>query len=190
MIPLSVGYARCAADPDDRADQVRILRELRVPAAQIFVDEPLTGSPARPGLEQALSLLRAGDTLVTPGLARLARSLADARSIVERLAHRRACLSLGGHLHDPAAGSLLSDLTLFVEFETDLRRLHTREGMAVAREQGRPAGRAWKLSSEQRADLLQLHASGRYPVAELARMFDVSRPTVYRLLHRAAELTS
>ncbi|WP_369793957.1 hypothetical protein [Actinoplanes sp. SE50/110] len=43
--------------------------------------------------------------MVTPGSARLARSLADTRSIVEQLAQRRACVSLAGHLHDPAVVS-------------------------------------------------------------------------------------
>ncbi|MGK5681666.1 helix-turn-helix domain-containing protein [Actinoplanes sp. URMC 104] len=85
---------------------------------------------------------------------------------------------------------MLADLTLFVQFETELKGLHTREGMAMAGRQGRLAGREQKLSAEQRGELLRLHASGRYSIAGLARMFGVSRPTVYRLLHHAAELAS
>ena len=161
-----------------------------MPASRIFLDEPLRGGRPRPALQQALSLLQPGDTLVTASLARLARSLSDARSIIEQIAQRRARLSLADHRHDPAEGSLLSDLALFVQFETESKGLHTREGMAVARRQGRPAGREQKLAAERRAELLRLHASRRYPVAELARMFGVSRPTVYRLLQRAAELTA
>jgi DNA invertase Pin-like site-specific DNA recombinase len=184
-----IGYSRCTAEPGDQADQVRVLRSWGVLASQIFLDEPLRGARPRPGLQQALALLWPGATLVTPGLARLARSLSDARSIIEQIGQRRARLSLAGHLHDPAEGSLVSDLALFVQFEAQLKGLHTREGMATARRQGRPAGRDLKLSVEQRADLVRLHASGRYPVAELARMFGVSRPTVYRMLQRAAELT-
>lgn len=184
-----VGYARCAAIAGDKAEQCRILRGLRVPASRIVVDEPLTGSAPRPGLQQAVDMLAPGSTLVTPSLARLARSLADACSIIERLAQRRACLSVGGLLHDPANGSLLSDLALFVQFETELKRLQTREGMAVARSQGRPPGQVSKLSAQQRAELVQLHADG-YPVTALAERFGISRPTVYRVLHRAAEHTS
>ncbi|MGK5681668.1 recombinase family protein [Actinoplanes sp. URMC 104] len=89
-----VGYARCAAETSDRADQVRVLRLLRVPPSRIFLDEPLRGALPRPGLQQALSLLQPGDTLITPGLARLSRSLSDARSIIEQIAQCRARVSL------------------------------------------------------------------------------------------------
>ncbi|AEV84232.1 binR-like DNA-invertase [Actinoplanes sp. SE50] len=161
-----------------------------MPASRILLDEPLTGARPRPGLQQALHMVQAGDTLVTPGLARLARSLSDAWSIIEHLAQRRACLSLAGHLHDPADGSLLRDLALFVQFEAELKGLQTREGMVLARREGRVAGREPKLSTEQRAELLRLHASGLHQVTQLARMFGVSRPTVYRLVQRAAELSA
>ncbi len=50
----------------------------------------------RPGLDQALAAVRAGDTLVVPKLDRLARSVPDARHIGDTLAQRGVTLSLGG----------------------------------------------------------------------------------------------
>ncbi len=68
---------------------------LGVDAERIYVDHGLTGtSRVRPGLREALAACRAGDTLVVTKLDRLARSLPDARDIVEELTGRGVRLSL------------------------------------------------------------------------------------------------
>ena len=62
----------------------------------------LTGTNReRPGLREALAACRAGDTLVVTKLDRLARSLPDAREILDDLTKREVKLSLGGSVHDP-----------------------------------------------------------------------------------------
>ena len=94
----------------------------------------LTGTTRnRPGLNQALAAVRAGDTLVVPKLDRLARSVPDARAIGDSLVARDGKLSVGGTIYDPAdpMGKLFFNiLATFAEFEVDLLRLRTREGMA------------------------------------------------------------
>ena len=55
----------------------------------------------------------------------------------------------------------------------------------VARAKGRLRGKQPKLSARQQAHLVQLHQSGQHTIAELAELFSVSRPTVYRVLERA-----
>jgi DNA invertase Pin-like site-specific DNA recombinase len=75
-------------------------------------------------------------------------------------------------------------LATFAEFEVDLLRMRTREGMAIARAKSRLRGKQSKLSVRQQAHLVQLHQSGKHTIAELAELFSVSRPTVYRMLER------
>jgi DNA invertase Pin-like site-specific DNA recombinase len=60
--------------------------------------------------------------------------------------------------------------------------MRTREGMAVARAKGRLRGRQLKLSPKQRAELRRMHACGDYSITDLAELFSMSRPTVYRTL--------
>ena len=152
-------------------------------------DKGLTGTNRRrPGLDQALAAVRAGDTLVVPKLDRLARSVPDARDIGDSLVARGVRLSLGGTIYDPTdpMGKMFFNiLATFAEFEVDLLRLRTREGMAIARAKGRLRGKQPKLSARQQAHLVQLHQSGQHTIAELAELFSVSRPTVYRVLERA-----
>ena len=88
--------------------------------------------------------MRAGDTLVVPKLDRLARSVPDARAIADRLRERGVKLALGRALYDPGdpMGKLFFNiLATFAEFEADLIRMRTREGMAIARARGKLRGK-------------------------------------------------
>lgn len=96
-----IGYARCFTDEQDLIAQCQRLGELGVTEDRIYLDHGLTGTRrARPGLDQALAAMRAGDTLVVPKLDRLARSVPDARAIGDDLAARNVKLSLGGQVYD------------------------------------------------------------------------------------------
>ncbi|MGI4894668.1 MAG: recombinase family protein [Janthinobacterium lividum] len=82
------------------------LATLGVKAARVYVDHGLTGANrARPGLREALAAYRAGDTLVVTNLDRLARSLPDARDIVDELTTRQVKLALGGSCTTPPTRS-------------------------------------------------------------------------------------
>jgi len=152
MSALLVGYARCSTDQQGLTAQRDALLGLGVEAERIYVDHGLTGTNReRPGLREALAGCRAGDTLVVTKLDRLARSLPDARAIADELTTRQISLSLGGSVYDPTdpVGRLLFNvLAMVAEFESDLIRLRTREGMKVAKAK-RPA--AWKAAQAQPA---------------------------------------
>ena len=188
MTPISIGYARCSTDKQDLAAQKAALEKLGVPPERIYTDHGLTGTNrARPGLDQALAAIRCGDTLAVPKLDRLARSVPDARAIADDLVARGVKLALGSSVYDPAdpMGKMFFNiLATFAEFEADLIRLRTREGMAVARAKGKLRGKQPKLSEKQHNELRRMHGSGEYSISDLAEVFSVSRPTVYRALNR------
>ncbi len=185
---LLIGYARVSTDEQDLTAQQDALSALGVGADRTYVDHGLTGvNRERPGLREALAACRAGDTLVVTKLDRLARSLPDAREILEDLTRREVKLSIGGSVHDPTdpVGRLLFNLLAMVaEFEADLIRLRTREGMKVAKAKGRLRGKQPKLNPRQEAHLVALHRAGEHSTAELGELFGVTRSTVYRALER------
>jgi len=188
MSAITIGYARCSTDKQDLAAQRAALERLGVSPERIYTDHGLTGTNrARPGLDQALAAVRAGDTLVVPKLDRLARSVPDARAIADELVARGVRLALGSSVYDPAdpMGKMFFNiLATFAEFEADLIRLRTREGMAIARARGKLRGKQPKLSDKQRRELRRMHDTGEYSISDLAELFSVSRPTVYRTLAR------
>jgi len=125
---------------------------------------------------------------VVTKLDRLARSVPDARAIADELTAREVKLNIGGSVHDPTdpIGKLLfTALSMVAEFEADLGRLRTREGMAIAKAKGRLRGKKPKLSPSQEAHLVELHRAGRHTTTELAELFTVARSTVYRAIRRA-----
>jgi DNA invertase Pin-like site-specific DNA recombinase len=110
MAALLMGSARCSTDRRDLTAQRDGLIGLGVPANRIYLDHGLTGTNReRPGLREALAACRDGDTLVVTKLDRLARSLPDARAIAAELTARGVRLI----------------------------RLRTKEGMRVAKAEGR-----------------------------------------------------
>lgn len=194
MTHTLIGYARCSTDKQDLAAQQDALVKLGVAANRIYTDKGFTGTNrTRPGLDQALAAVRSGDTLVVPKLDRLARSVPDARAIGDQLTARGVRLQLSASVHDPGdpMGKLFFNiLATFAEFEADLIRMRTREGMAVARARGKLRGKKPKLSDRQQKELRRMYDTGDYSISDLAELFSISRPTVYRTLGRQPTVTA
>ncbi len=96
-------------------------------------------------------------------------------------------MALGASVYDPTdpIGKMFFNiLATFAEFEADLIRLRTREGMAVARAKGKLRGKKPKLSDRQQKELRRMYDTGNYSISDLAELFSISRPTVYRTLGR------
>ena len=188
MEKVFIGYARCSTDKQDLTAQKKALIDLGVSEKLIYTDHGLTGTNRdRPGLAQALAAVRAGDTLVVAKLDRLARSVPDAREIARELELKKASLAIGAAVYDPTdpMGKMFFNiLATFAEFESDLIRTRTREGMAIARAKGKLRGKQPKLTQKQQEELCRMHATGEHSISDLAEIFAVSRPTVYRTLKR------
>lgn len=72
----------------------------------------------------------------------------------------------------------------FAEFERAMLRERTRNGLLVARGEGRIGGRRPKLTPQQQKERVHLDDSGQKTAADAARLFDVHPSTVARLLAR------
>jgi DNA invertase Pin-like site-specific DNA recombinase len=188
-LPTKVGYARCSTIGQDLTAQREQLGALGVAEERIYTDHGLSGrNRERPGLDKALAAVREGDTFVVTKLDRLARSVPDARDIVEQLSSRGVLFAMGNSVYDwtnPNNKLFLNLLAMVAEFESDLIRQRTREGMAIARSRGRLKGRQPSLSPAQQRELLKMYEREEHTVVELAEIFRVSRPTVYRVIARS-----
>ncbi len=183
---ILIGYARCATDEQDLTVQRNALIALGVEPTRIYTDHGLTGTNRdRPGLREALAACREGDTLIVTKLDRLARSMPDARNIAEELTGRGVKLNFNGTAYDPKdpVGRLIFNmLAMMAEFESDLIRMRTREGMALAKKRGRLKGKQPKLSQKQIAHLRLLYDEGNHSINELCELFGVGKSTIYRSL--------
>lgn len=182
---MKVGYARVST----RDQEVSLEGQeaaLRASGCERVFTDCLSGAKHdRPGLAAALDYVRDGeDTLVVARLDRLGRSLPDALRTVQALADREVGLqALDVQLDSSTATGrlMLNMLLMLADWERDLLRERTREGVARARAAGRTPGPKPKLDAEQVAAVRAAVAGGQ-PVAAVARSFGVSRPTVYKAL--------
>ena len=135
MTTALIGYARCSTDKQDIAAQKAALEKLGVATDRVYTDHGLTGTNrSRSGLDQALAVVRTGETLAVPKLDRLAQSVPDARFIADALVIRGVRLALGSSIYDPddPIGKMFFNiLATFAEFGANLIRLRTRESMST-----------------------------------------------------------
>lgn len=177
-----IGYIRVSSfdqNPERQLEQVEV--------SKVFTDKASGKDTERPALEELLSFVREGDTVVVHSMDRLARNLDDLRRLVQqltkcgvRIEFVKECLTFTGE-DSPMANLLLSVMGAFAEFERALIRERQREGIALAKQRGAYRGRKKALSSEQMAELRQRASTGEQK-AKLAREFGISRETLYQYL--------
>lgn len=182
---MLIGYARVST-ADQRLDlQVDALT--RAGCERIFSDHASGGRGDRVGLADALSHLRAGDTLVVWKLDRLGRTV---RQLVDFTAELRvkeinfASLTDGIDTGTAAGRFFFHVMAAMAEMERDLVRERTMAGLAAAKSRGRLGGRPSKLTTQQISHAKLLLADPAVSGAEVAQTLGVARSTLYRSLHR------
>lgn len=184
---MLLGYARVStADDQSTTAQVRALRDAG--CDRVFEEVASGGRWDRPELHRLLDHLRPGDTLVVWKLDRLSRSLRDALAIMERVEKTGAgfrSLTEAVDTTTPAGRMMAQMLGAFAEFEREMIRARTSAGLRQARAEGRVGGRRPKLSARQREEIAESVLSGRRTAADMARLYDVSQPTVSRIVAEA-----
>src|SRR3954452_7651144 len=166
---MLIGYARIST-----LDQTLALQQDALTQAgceQLYTDT-LSGSVTeRPGLTQALSHLRAGDTLVVWRLDRLGRSLSHLIETVSQLQERGISFrSLQEQIDTTTTGGKLvfHFFGALAEFERDLIRERTMAGLAAARARGTRGGRK-PLSPQKIRQLQTLAADKKNQVADICK---------------------
>src|SRR3954468_20223402 len=178
---MLIGYARISTLDQTLALQQDALTQTG--CEQLYTDTVSGSVTERPGLTQALSHLRAGDTLVVWRLDRLGRSLPHLIETVSQLQQRGVGFrSLQEQLDTGASGGKLvfHVFGALAEFERDLIRERTHAGLAAARARGRLFGRPKVLSPRKVEQLQTLATDERTTVAEICHTLEISRATFCR----------
>lgn len=181
---MLVGYARTST-LDQTAGLEAQLRILRAEGCERIFEEQVSSVDvrAREKLEEALSYVREGDTLVVTKLDRLARSMAHLMGIRQRLEERGTHLKiidLNLDTTTPTGKLMLNLLGSVAEFEREIMLERQREGIAKAKAAGKYKGRV--PTARAKADeIIALKAEG-VGSAEIARRVGISRSSVYRIL--------
>ena len=190
-----VGYARVSTGQQDLQLQLDALKVAGVSKANLYTDKISGSKAARPGLDQCLSQLKPGDTLVVWRLDRLGRSVRHLIDVVEDLRQRGVgfkSLRDGSIDTTTASGKLIFHIfTALAEFERSLIQERTRAGLSVARARGRLGGRPpMSLDDPRIQTAKRLHADRSMVVADICKTLQISRPTLYRWVSVQPQPTS
>jgi DNA invertase Pin-like site-specific DNA recombinase len=179
---MQIGYARVST-----YDQTLNLQRDALTQAgctRIFTDTASGIKAERKGLEEALSYIRAGDTLVVWRLDRLGRSLRDLIATMTMLEERGIGFkSLTENIDTTTSGGKLifHIFGALAEFERNLIRERTQAGLTAARTRGKRGGRPHALTARQLSIARELYEK-RHPIAEICRTLRISKATLYRAL--------
>lgn len=177
---MLIGYARVSILEQDIALQVDALQKAR--CDNIFNDTVSGATTQRPGLTDALSYVRKGDTLVVWRLDRLGRSL---RHLIDMIAdlekHGVGLRSLQESINTTTRGGRLifQIFEALAEFERNLIREKTQAGLKAARVRGRKGGRPKALDAKKTELAYQLYDAKKHTIKEICQMFGISKPSLY-----------
>lgn len=180
---MTIGYARVSTSGQNLDGQCDSLRQA---GCERIYSEKISGAKAqRPELERMLDALREGDTVVITELTRLGRSVKELFTIIERVHDAGASIkSLRETWLDTTTpqGNLL--FTIFAglsQFERDLIRQRTKDGLEAARARGRKGGRP-KASYDKVETALKMYESKLHTIEEITGATGISRSSLYRAI--------
>jgi len=174
-----IGYVRVSTTEQNTARQLE-----GESLDRVFTEQVSGKSTDRPQLQEMLRFVRVGDEVVVHSMDRLARNLRDLLSIVEGLTTTGVKVTFcKEHLTFTGEDSAMSKMMLSImgavaEFERAMILERQREGIAIAKAEGKYRGRKPSLSSTQ-IEELRIRAAAGEQKAKLAKEYGISRETLY-----------
>src|ERR1700735_940617 len=176
-----VGYARTSTVTQDAGLEAHE-RDLKAIGVGKLFTEQVSSVAQRAQLEAALDFCRARDALVVTRLDRLARSIRDLCSIVDRLEAKGVSLRILGMGLDNATANgrlMLNVLGSVAQFEREVMLERQREGIAKAKVEGKFKGRA--PTARRKAEEVNSMAKAGMTRLEIAGRLGMSERSVYRV---------
>jgi DNA invertase Pin-like site-specific DNA recombinase len=182
------GYARVSTTDQSLSIQLAALKAAGCTTIR-KEKRSATSMQGRQELKTLLEFLRKDDTLVVTRIDRLARSVGDLQDIVRTLKAKGVALKATEQPIDTstAAGKCFLDmLSVFSEFETNLRKERQMEGIARAKAAGVYKGRKPSIDVSR---VRKLKADG-LGASEIADALKIGRSSVYRVLEESGPLSA
>lgn len=187
MIGKRIGYIRVSTidqNPDRQLEGIELHKK--------FIEYASGTTTKRPQLEQMLEYAREDDLIIVHSMDRLARNIKDLRSIIDDLVSRSIQIQfIKENLIFSNEKSAISNLLLNImgsvaEFEHAIILERQREGIAIAKRQGKYKGRK-KIFDSQKREQLKLEMQTRKTKSQIALDLGVSRFTLYNFLKQEKE---
>lgn len=185
---VKIGYVRVSTLEQHEERQTVELTE-KAHVEKIFLDKLSGKDTDRPQLQAMLEFAREGDTVYVSEFSRLARSTKDLLDIVQQLKEKHVqVISLKENFDTstPAGELAMTMFAAIATFERKIMLERQREGIALAKAQGKYRGRKETKMPADWAELVRKYQCREIStVSELVRICGCSRPTVYKWLKKS-----
>jgi len=146
---MEVGYARVSTEEQNEARQLNAFEERGI--TKVFIDKQSGKDTNRPQLKAMLEYVREGDVVIVESYSRLSRSTADLLHLVEQLKEKGVrFISLKEQIDTttPAGEFMMKVFASLADFERQQLLQRQREGIAIAKAEGKYKGKPKKKIDE------------------------------------------
>lgn len=179
---MKIAYVRVSTVEQNEARQVEALKKYGID--KWFTEKVSAKDTNRPQLQAMLEFAREGDTLYIHDFSRLARSTSDLLKMVELLQNKGVHLVSNKESIDtstPTGKLMLTMLGAIYEFERTNLLERQREGVAIAKTQGKYKGRK-EIKIDDFGTQYQKYLNRELSKVQLAKALHISRPTLDKLI--------
>lgn len=193
-------YIRVSSKEQNEGRQLEIAKDMGIEEKCIYIDKESGKNLERPQWEKLMTTLRTEDTLVVQDLSRLSRNKKDIKDVWKNLIDKginievvnMPILNTEKYQDLGSMGQLVSDivfelLSWMVEEERERIKTNQKQGIELAKEQGKYRGRPVKYHKDAvGADKLVYDAvikglERNVSVKNLSASLNISRNTIYKI---------
>jgi len=176
-----IGYVRVSTleqNPDRQLEGI--------PLDKKFIDYASGAHMDRPQLDLMMNYIREDDIVIVHSMDRLARNVLHLRTLINQIMEKSASITfLKENLAFDKNKSPIADLMLMImgsvaEFELERMRERQREGVKLAKKNGKYSGRKRSLDDKKVELLKHRLATTRDTMVKIAKDFGVTRSTLYQ----------
>ncbi len=183
-----IGYARVSTEEQNEARQLVAFEGFTEKIKKVFIDKMSGKSAQRPELKAMLDYVREGDVVVVSDFSRLARSTKDMLQIVQELNDKGVGLiSLKENVDTdtPQGRFMLTVFAALAELERETILQRQREGIAIAKQQGKYKGRKPIPFNEDRfrAECKKWRSGEQTAVATMKKL-DIKKNRFYQIVKK------
>ena len=182
---MKIGYIRVSTEEQNTARQEVLLRELGVD--ELFIDKASGKNADRPELKRMMDYVRKGDTVIVESISRFARNTRDLLELTEQLTAKEVEFVSKKEAIDtttPTGKFMLTVFAAVAELEREYIRQRQREGIAIAKKQGKYAVRKPLSTPDNFEAVVSQWKRGEITATEAMRRTGLKPNTFYRRIRK------
>ncbi len=179
----NIAYIRVSTIEQNEGRQLEMMKPYNID--ETFIEKLSGKDMDRPQLKAMIKFARKKDTVYVESFSRLARNTIDLLKLIEEMNDKEIkVVSLKEGLDSSTANGklMLTMLGAIATFERDNMLERQREGIALAKAEGKYKGRAAKELPENFKELYTQYQTRGITKTKLAELCEVSRPVMDRLI--------